>query len=441
MTDYLWTKSSDADRPDAALQQFLSGEDLKWDRYLFEFDIAASQAHARGLQRIGILTDEECDLLTAELTELLTAFRAKTFRLEPPQEDAHSAIESWLEKKLSDVGRKIHTGRSRNDQVQVALRLYLRAALDRLRENCTQSAGVFLDRAGQTQRTPMPGYTHLQRAVPSTVEMWLAAYAEAFIDAAELASLTRHWLNASPLGTAAGYGVNLRLDRLGVAAELNFDRLQINPIHVQNSRGQIEFQVLACFAQATLTLRRFAWDVSLFACQEFDFIRLPSQFTTGSSLMPNKSNPDTVELLRAQHAVVQGALSEVQALLSLPAGYHRDLQLTKAATIRAVESSLCGLQFVPALVLGLQFQTERMRAAISPDMYTTDVALDRVQYDGMAFRDAYRQPIDPNELARRTPEQSISARVSPGSCNDLMLEELKKRLSALGTTQSDYGSH
>ncbi len=434
MTDFLWSKSNQPDRPDAELQQFLSGDDLHWDRYLFEYDILASQAHARGLQRIGILPDDECDLLTSELTELLKAFRAGTLRLEPPFEDVHSAIESWLVQRLGDVGGKIHTGRSRNDQVQVALRMYLRAALDRLGHICARSAGALLERAGQTERTPMPGYTHLQRAVPSTVELWLAAYAEALIDTAELARLTRHWLNTSPLGTAAGYGVNLPLDREGVAEELNFDRLQINPIYVQNSRGQFELQVLACFAQATLTLRRLAWDLSLFTCQEFDFVRLPSQFTTGSSLMPNKSNPDTVELLRGQHAVVQGAMSEVQALLSLPAGYHRDLQLSKAATIRAIESSLRGLQFVPELVHGLQFQAERMRAAISPDMYATDVALDRVQFDGMAFRDSYRQPIDPSELARRTPEQSISARISPGSCNDLMLEELAKRLAALTKT-------
>ena len=304
MTDFLWSKSNPVDRPDAALQQFLCGDDLQWDRYLFEFDIVASQAHARGLQRIGVLSAAECDSLIAGLDEMSAAFRAGEFQLEPPLEDGHSAIEFWLTKKLGEVGRKIHTGRSRNDQVQVALRLYLRTALDRLRALCAQTAGAFLDRAAQTERTPMPGYTHLQRAVPSTVEMWLAAYAEAFIDAAELAAFSRRWLNASPLGTAAGFGVNLPLDRAGIARELQFDRLQINPIAVQNSRGQIEFQVLACLAQATLTLRRFAWDLSLFTCQEFGFVRLPSQFTTGSSLMPNKSNPDTVELLRAQHAVV-----------------------------------------------------------------------------------------------------------------------------------------
>ncbi len=434
MTDFLWAKSDQNARPDAALQRFLSGDDLQWDRFLFEFDIAASKAHAHGLQRIGILSVAESKSLSDSLDDLLAAFRSGKFVLQPPMEDAHSAIEFWLSEKLGEVGKKIHTGRSRNDQVQVALRLYLRSALDRLRDVCRETASVFLNRASQTELTPMPGFTHLQRAVPSTVEMWLAAYAEAFIDAAELTTLTRRWLNASPLGTAAGYGVNLPLDREGVAHELNFERLQINPIYVQNSRGQFEMQVLACLAQATLTLRRFAWDVSLFTCQEFDFVKLPSKFSTGSSLMPNKSNPDTIELLRAQHAVVQGSLSEVQSLLSLPCGYHRDLQLSKAATIRAIESSLLALGLVPELVQGLQFQIERMRAAISPDMYATDVALDRVHRDGIPFRDAYRKPITPAELAARTPEESIAARISPGGCNNLMLKELQQRLRETYTT-------
>lgn len=433
MTDFLWAKSDQHARPDAALQRFLSGDDLQWDRFLFEFDILASQAHARGLERIGVLNPKECAQIIQGLDDLLGEFRAGRFVLQPPAEDGHSAIENWLTEKLGETGRKIHAGRSRNDQVQIALRMFLRTALDRVKIGCQAIATAFLDRAGQTELTPMPGFTHLQRAVPSTVEMWLAAYAEAFIDVAELATLTRRWLNASPLGTAAGYGVNLPLDREGLARELNFKRLQINPIYVQNSRGQFEFQVLACLAQATLALRRFAWDVSLFTCQEFEFVKIPSQFATGSSLMPNKSNPDTVELLRAQHAVVQGALSEVQSLLSLPAGYHRDLQLSKAATIRAVESSLLALGLVPELVLGLQFQAERMRAAISPDMYATDVAIDRVRREGVPFRDAYRRPITAAELAARTPEQSVAARVSPGACNRLMLEELRRRLNAVGT--------
>lgn len=431
MTDFLWTKSQHTQTPNAALQAFLSGEDLVWDRFLFAFDIEASMAHARGLQRIGILTAEESDTLILSLGELGAAFQSGEFQLAPPLEDGHSAIEQWLTEKLGDVGRKIHTGRSRNDQVQVAMRLYLRSALDRLVTVTKSIAAGFLTRASQTTLTPMPGYTHLQRAMPSTLEMWLAAYAEAFIDAAELAKLTRSWLNASPLGTAAGFGVNLPLDRDGIAEELGFERLQVNPIHVQNSRGQVELQVLACLAQATLSLRRFAWDLSLFTCQEFGFAKLPVEFTTGSSLMPNKSNPDSIELLRAQHAVVQGAMVEVQSLLSLPAGYHRDLQLTKAAALRALEMSLKGLQLVPDIIARTEFHPARMRAAISPDMFATDVALERVQREGVPFREAYRTPIAAEELTGRTADASVAARVSPGGCADLRLDELSRRLEQI----------
>lgn len=431
MTDFLWTKTQNAQSTDAAVQIFLSGDDLLWDRFLFAHDIEASMAHARGLQRNGILSPNECDALILALGELGAAFQAGEFQLAPPSEDGHSAIEQWLTEKLGDVGRKIHTGRSRNDQVQVAMRLYLRVALDRIISTDRAIATAFLDRAASTKQTPMPGYTHLQRAMPTTLEMWLAAYAEAFADAAELAKLTRAWLNTSPLGTASGFGVNLPLDREAIARELGFDRLQINPIYVQNSRGQIELQVLACLAQSTLSVRRFAWDVSLFTCQEFGFATLSPQFTTGSSLMPNKANPDTIELLRAQHSVVQGAMTEVQSLLSLPAGYHRDLQLTKGATIRAVENSLLALGLVPAVVAGLQFHAERMRAAISTDMYATDIALERVQESGIPFREAYRTPISAEELAGRTPEASVAARISGGGCADLRLDELRKRIGAI----------
>jgi argininosuccinate lyase len=428
----LWTKSGSSPKPDAAIQHLLSADDLQSDQRLFAFDIRASQAHARGLQRIGILSESECEALIKGLEELAAAVRSGAYRLEPPMEDSHSAIEFWLTEKLGELGGKIHAGRSRNDQVQVAMRLYLRDALDRLMATCRESAEALLDRAEETVRTPMPGYTHLQRAVPSTVELWLAGFGESWIDAAELAKFTRQWLNASPLGTAAGYGVNLPLDREGVARELEFERLQVNPIAVQNSRGQIELQVLACVAQATLTLRRFAWDLSLFACQEFDFVRLPDKFTTGSSLMPNKRNPDVVEMLRAQHAIVQGSISEVQSLLSLPSGYHRDLQLTKGATIRAVESALTALLLLPELIRALRFDVRRMRSAISPEMFATDVAIDRVRNEGLPFRDAYRQPATAEELSAYSPERSVAARTSPGACGDLMLDALRQRLAKLG---------
>lgn len=427
MTDFIWSKGDDSG-PDAAVQDFLAGEDILWDRHLFEYDIAASRAHVAGLARIGILDDDELARLDDALAHLGDAFSAGTFVLGPPHEDGHSAIEAHLTERLGETGKKVHAGRSRNDQVQVALRLYLRERLDALAAVCRDIAEAFLDRAEIDGGLVMPGYTHLQRAVPSTAGLWLAGFAEAFIDIAGLAALTRGWLNSSPLGTAAGYGVNLPLDRDGTAEALGFARLQINPQYAQNSRGRFELQAVSCLAQATLELRRLAWDLSLYVSAEFNFVSLASRYRTGSSIMPNKANPDAVELLRAQHAVVQGAMAELQAALALPSGYHRDLQVSKPPLIRAFECGLRALRLIPDLVATLEFDAEAMRAAIDAELYATDAAMER-SLEGVAFRDAYRAAMR-SDLAGRTPEASAAARVSPGACADLRLDQLRARLAA-----------
>ena len=282
MTKPIWQKDDMTVAAD--VQAFLAGDDVVLDRHLFLFDIEASVAHAAGLQRIGILSAEELAGISQALDELAQAYRDGKFALDERYEDGHSAIEHYLTQRLGDTGRRIHTGRSRNDQVQVALRLYLRDRLDTLSAQATAIATALLDRAEADGHLPMPGYTHLQRAVPSSVGLWLAGIAEAFIDIVALMRSTRDWINTSPLGTAAGYGVNLPLDRDGVAARLGFERLQINPLYVQNSRGRFELQTLSCVAQATLELRRLCWDLSLYASEEFGFVTPPSttQRATGA---------------------------------------------------------------------------------------------------------------------------------------------------------------
>ena len=200
MAEYLWSKSNDENEPPSgAVQEFLSGADIELDRVIFEFDLGATAAHARGLARIGLLSDDEAGQLTNALSELRTLFKSGQFRLEAPFEDGHSAIEAWLTERLGEIGRKVHTGRSRNDQVQTAVRLYLRHRLDQLANLCGKAAEQFLSRARDGENMPMPGYTHLQRAVPSTVGLWMASFAESFIDTGFLARLTRDWINVSPL--------------------------------------------------------------------------------------------------------------------------------------------------------------------------------------------------------------------------------------------------
>lgn len=428
MSKPLWDKGGAT--VDERIMRFCAGEDVVLDRELFVYDIRASKAHVRGLERIGLLAESERDALLSTLDALANEFENGGFVLDERYEDGHSAIEAYLTAELGDVGRKVHTGRSRNDQVLVASRLYLRDAISEIAAHAKRAAEVCLERAHQDD-VPMPGYTHLQRAVPSSTGMWFAGFAEAFIDDARLALDTRRWVDTNPLGTAAGYGVNLPLDRDGVTAELDFERVQLSPIYAQNSRGKFELQALMVLGQALLDVRRLAWDLSLFTTAEFAFVDLPDRFTTGSSIMPNKRNPDVVELLRASYGVVQGAMAELQALLSLPSGYHRDLQASKPPVLRAMSRGLDALALVPELLGELSFDEERMREAINPEMHATDRAIELAK-DGVPFRDAYRQVVDEfDQLGDRTPEASLKARTSPGGAADLRLDVLRDRLAEL----------
>ncbi|MFT3776586.1 MAG: lyase family protein [Minicystis sp.] len=345
MAKLIWDKDGAA--VDTRIQRFLAGDDVVLDRALFLHDIRASKAHVHGLCRIGVLAEGEATAIDGALDDLAAAFTRGDFVLDDRHEDGHSAIEAYLTEKLGEPGKKVHTGRSRNDQVLVALRLYVRDALDRIHSHVKDAAAAFLDRAEADIATPMPGYTHLQRAVPSSIGLWLAGFAEALIDDAGLVAATRQWIDACPLGTAAGYGVNLPLDRQGVSDELSFSRLLVNPVYAQNSRGKLELGALMALLQALLDVRRFAWDLSLYTTAEFAFVKLPAEYVTGSSIMPNKKNPDVVELLRAATAPVLGAMAEIESVLALPSGYHRDLQATKGPVLRALAHGIEALSLVP----------------------------------------------------------------------------------------------
>ncbi len=430
MTDPIWKKAT-SEQVDASVMRFLAGEDVFLDRELLPFDIQASQAHARGLARIGLLERSQAEAMSKALDDLADAFAGGDFVLDDRFEDGHSAIERWLIDQLGEIGGRIHAGRSRNDQVAVALRLYMRDRLARLAECCQAAAAVCLRRADEERAVALPGHTHLQQAMPSSLGLWWAGHAEAFIDNAELAGLSSAWMDACPLGTASGFGVNIPLDRDGVARDLGFERLVVNPQYAQNSRGKVELRALDALSAATGDLRRLAWDLSLFASQEFGFVRIPAAFCTGSSIMPNKLNPDTVELMRSLHAVTVGARVELESVLSLPSGYQRDLQDTKPPLIRAFARGLAGLELLPRLLTGLQWVPERMRSAIAPELHATDRANELVA-KGKPFRDAYRQAASElASLADRRAEDSLAARCSPGGSAELLLDRLQQRLDAL----------
>jgi len=421
----LWDKGGAVD---GQILRYTARDDWQLDQRLLAYDIRASVAHVRGLSRIGVLTGEERDALVRELEALAARNEGGELRLGEQDEDGHTAIEAALVARLGDVGKKVHTGRSRNDQVLVAMRLYERDALDELLGLTRAGGRALLDLARREAETPMPGYTHLQRAVPSSFGYWAASFAEGLADALPVLGAARALCDRSPLGGAAGFGVNLPLDREGVAKELGFAALSVNPLGSQSSRGIVEAAVLGAAWQVLAVIRRLAWDLSLFSMSELGFVRLPEAFTTGSSIMPQKRNPDVVELMRAACSVVQGALAEVQSIVALPSGYHRDLQLTKGPTMRGLDEALATARLLPRLVAGLELDRARMAAAISPECFATDRAVS-LAAAGVPFRDAYRQvAAEIAELPQGDAAASLAARVSPGAPGNLYLDSIAQRL-------------
>lgn len=413
----------------SSIDAFLSGEDIALDQELFLYDVRASIAHAEELRAIKILSAAELKKMVAALTKLAKLFTTNKFKLTNKYEDCHSAIEDFLTKELGDLGKKIHTGRSRNDQVLVAMRLYARDHLEQIQGLNLKIAKTFLLKASKHSDEPMPGYTHLQRAMPSTWGLWFGAFAESFLDNAELLATTKSWMNLNPLGTAAGYGVNLPIQRDVTTKKLHFKRKQLNSLYVQNSRGKFELELLSALKQPMLDLRKFSWDLSLFMTQEFNLLTMGPQYLTGSSIMPNKSNPDVVELLRGSYSVIAGHYAELENLLSLPSGYHRDLQLTKRSLIHSVYAVAKALELVPALIQSIKINQSRAAEFIDESMLMTDQAYALVQ-TGVPFRDAYMSVKDKagNQAA---PLKKSSQSSSVGSPHNLQLKSLSARLEKL----------
>lgn len=413
-----------------AIQDFLAGGDIILDQELFLYDIQASKAHATGLSRIGVLSQSENEQLQVQLDSLANLFQQGQFILDSRFEDGHSAIEQYLTEQLGDIGKKIHTGRSRNDQVLVASRLWLKHQLKNLVVHCKAISATALQRAESEALTPLPGYTHMQRAMVSSLGMWWGAWAEGFIDNAMRANQAIELIDANPLGSASGFGVNLELDREFCTQQLGFARTQQIATYAQLSRGKYEIAALDALLYAMGDLRRLAWDLSLFTSSEFGFVTLPAEYLTGSSLMPNKRNPDLIELLRASYAVVSGARSELEQLLSLPSGYHRDLQFTKAPVMRGFSHGLAALSLLPNLLASMAWNETAIQNALEPSLHATDIALE-LSVQGIPFREAYQQAADPQLWENRAAVESLKARVSEGSGINLGLEKLKSRLAGL----------
>lgn len=425
----LWSKGKDvADW----VTRFTVGEDYRWDTLLLPYDIRGSRVQAWSLAKQGLLSEDELRQIDASLDRLLAAVNAGEVVVRPDDEDCHTVIELHLTSELGDIGKKIHTGRSRNDQVLVALRLFI---LDRLREAAHLARDLGLGLCDLADRTPgllIPGYTHYQRAMPSTAASWALGYAELLAgDVRTIREAFEH-TSTSPLGTAAGYGVPfLDVPRDEQADRLGFAGLQRHVTSVQLSRGKLELQALHALVQTAATLNRLASDLVLFNSSEFGFVKLPPEFCTGSSIMPQKQNPDVLELVRAGY---HRLLAEMNVLLTLPAnlpsGYHRDLQLTKEAVMRGCLVAQDLIQAMVALVPGVEFDPQSTARAVTPELFATALALEKVR-DGMPFRDAYRHAATELEgLETPSAEEALSAYRVDGFPGRERADEVRDQLTA-----------
>ncbi len=424
----LWEKGAALDQ---LVHRFTVGDDPVWDRHLVCWDCLGSAAHAHTLLRAGLLSRAELDTLLDGLAEIDALARAGRFEIPAELEDCHTAIEAALTQRCGEAGAKIHAGRSRNDQVAVAMRLFMRHHALNWLNLLGELAAATLDRVRRDGEVAMPGYTHMQPAMPSSVGQWLHAVAEAVLEQMRATFDLLDRLDTCPLGTGAGFGVPVPLDRAYTAELLGFSRVQRSPIDVQNSRGRLEKYFVRVAADSGAILEKLSCDLLLFSTAEFGFFGLPEALTTGSSIMPQKRNPDVLELLRARSARLRARLVELECVSGkLPSGYHRDLQLTKEPTIRTAVELADMLRIAARVVAEFTIDRQRLAAAMRPELYATHAALALTQ-QGVPFREAYRRVAEEIRAGRFNEEETTRWRDSSGTVDPGVLNALREELAEL----------
>lgn len=418
MAQKLWEKSVQVNHD---VERFTVGRDREMDLYLAPYDILGSLAHIDMLQSIGLLSADELEKLTAELRHIYAETQSGQFTIEEGVEDVHSQVELMLTRRLGDMGKKIHSGRSRNDQVLVDLKLFTRARLQQLVEAVETLFNTLIDQSERYKQVLMPGYTHLQVAMPSSFGLWFAAYAESLVDDLIVMQAAYRVCNRNPLGSAAGYGSSFPLDRTRTTDLLGFESMDYNVVYAQMGRGKTERIVASAIASIAATLAKLAFDACLYNSQNFAFIKLPDAFTTGSSIMPHKKNPDVFELTRAKCNKLQALPYQITLIANnLPSGYFRDLQIIKELFLPAFDELDDCLHMVNLMMSQIEVNTHIIDDPRYNLMFSVEEVNRRVQA-GTPFRDAYKQVGLEIEAGHFTPDKHI-VHTHEGSmgnlCND-----------------------
>lgn len=427
----LWNKENSS--TSALVEQFTVGRDKEFDLLLAKYDVQGSIAHVTMLGEVGLMSKEEAEIAVNGLKEIAATIELGSFIIEEGIEDVHSQVEYLLTQKIGDVGKKIHSGRSRNDQVAVDIKLYLRAEINHIKDEVKNLFDLLIKTGDQQKNTLLPGYTHLQIAMPSSVGLWLGAYAESLVDDLELLLAAYQVANKNPLGSGAGYGSSFPLSRKRTTELLHFGTLNWNSVYAQMSRGKTEKVTSIGMSSVAATLSKLAMDCCLYMNQNFGFLSFPDELTTGSSIMPHKKNPDVFELIRAKCNRIQSIPNELTLLINnLPSGYHRDMQLTKEILFPAIEELKACLQLMQVMLSNMKVKENILTDEKYKYLFSVE-AVNELVNKGVPFREAYQQvgnAINKGEFAYDLQQLHHTHEGSIGNlCSDEIAAEMNKVLA------------
>lgn len=430
MAQKLWEKSVSVN---AEIERFTVGKDREMDLYLAKYDVLGSMAHVTMLESVGLLTSEEKETLLKEMRTVYAIAERGDFVIEEGVEDVHSQVELMLTRTLGDIGKKIHSGRSRNDQILVDLKLFTRDKIQVLTSHVSEMFDILLSKSEEYKEVLMPGYTHLQIAMPSSFGLWFGAYAESLVDDLQLLQAAYKICNRNPLGSAAGYGSSFPLNRQMTTDLLGFDSMNYNVIYAQMGRGKMERSVSFALASLAATLSKLAFDGCMFNSQNFGFIKLPDECTTGSSIMPHKKNPDVFELTRAKCNKIQNLPQQISSIINnLPSGYFRDYQIIKEVFLPAFDELTDCIRMVTYILKELKVNTNILEDERYAPIFSVE-EVNRLVLSGVPFRDAYKQVGLSIEAGTFVPDKNIH-HTHEGSignlCNDKIQELMQQLLQS-----------